>query len=575
MKKILFLLFTLYPISFFAQQKYVLDVQSLDAPDLLKKIKIKSDFAFSEERNKELQKILRTLYSEAYLLASYDSIRTDSLKLTAFLSVGKQYKWARLSKGTVDEAMLSEVSFRKKVFLNKKLNYKEVNKLLEKIVVYNENNGYPFATASLDSVKIDDNIVAANLKVDKNKFVTIDSIIIKGNAKVSDVYLQTYIGVKRGSLYNESRMRTIGSRLKELPFLCEKQPARILFADKETKLLLELEKRRASQFDGIIGLLPNNTTGKLLVTGDVRLKLQNAFGRGELVDLNWRSLKANTQDLKLKFTYPVLFSTPFGIDYDLKLYKLDTTYLDVYNTIGLRYMLSGGNYFKVTYSSKSSSLLSTSGLEFVTTLPVFADVSSNFYGMGIKFEKLDYRLNPRKGYSIVLNSSIGSKTIAKNPHLNQVVYEKLQLKTVQYTGDVHASAYIPIIGRSIIKVGFQSAYLVGPSLFQNELFRIGGLKTLRGFDEESIRASAYAIGTIEYRFLLEQNSYFHLFYERAYVENNNVSTFIHDTPYGFGTGISFETKAGIFSLDYGLGSQFGNPIFLKSGKIHFGIVNYF
>ncbi|MCC6690169.1 MAG: hypothetical protein IT235_01425, partial [Bacteroidia bacterium] len=53
------------------------------------------------------------------------------------------------------------------------------------------------------------------------------------------------------------------------------------------------------------------------------------------------------------------------------------------------------------------------------------------------------------------------------------------------------------------------------------------------------------------------------------------NTSVHDTPYGFGAGTSFETKAGIFSLDYALGSQLGNPIYLKSGKIHFGIVSYF
>ena len=76
---------------FFAQQKYELAIKSFDAPDLLKKIKIKSTFAFSEERNKELLKVLRVLYNDAYLTASYDSLRSDSLKLTAFLTVGKQY----------------------------------------------------------------------------------------------------------------------------------------------------------------------------------------------------------------------------------------------------------------------------------------------------------------------------------------------------------------------------------------------------------------------------------------------------------------------------------------------------
>lgn len=113
------------------------------------------------------------------------------------------------------------------------------------------------------------------------------------------------------------------------------------------------------------------------------------------------------------------------------------------------------------------------------------------------------------------------------------------------------------------------------STFQNELFRIGGLKSLRGFDEESIHATGFAIFTLEYRYLLEENSYLYLFGEGAYVENVSRNISEYDTPYGFGAGISFQIKAGIFSLSYALGSQKQNPIDVKGGKVHFGIVNYF
>ena len=575
MSRFLVCVFFLFATQLHAQQLYTLDIRSTDNNSLLKKINYKKSLANKEERSKELQTILLSLYDNAYLAATYDSIVNDSLKQTAYLHIGDQYSWAHLSKGNADEAMLSEVGYREKVYFRKKLNYKEVKRLLEKIIVYNENNGYPFASVGLDSVIISGDQIAARLTVQKNKQVRIDSLIIKGNATISPVYLQSYIGIKPGALYNETKIRSISKHLKELPFVREKQPFRVLFTEKDTKLILELEKKKASQFDGIIGFLPDNATGKLLITGDVQLKLQNSFGHGELIDLNWRSLKPQTPDLKLSLAYPFLFSTPFGVTYDLKLYKLDTTYIDVFNSIGIQYLMTGGNYLKVFYSNKTSSLLSTTGLQYTTTLPEYADVSANFYGMGLKMEKLDYRFNPRKGYSVILNTSIGSKTITKNQHLNPEVYDKVELNSVQYTGDANAAVYFPIVGRSIIKIGAQSAYIAGPSLFQNELLRIGGLKTLRGFDEESIRASAYVIGTIEYRFLLEQNSYLHLFFDQAYYENANISTFVHDTPFGFGTGVSFETKAGIFSLDYALGSQFGNPIYLKSGKVHFGIVNYF
>jgi len=325
----------------------------------------------------------------------------------------------------------------------------------------------------------------------------------------------------------------------------------------------------------VVGVLPDNVTGKILFTGDVRLKLQNGLGRGELIDLNWSRLQTQTQNLNVHLVYPFILRSPFGLDYTFTLYKKDTTYLDVNQNIGIQYLLNGGNYIKIFYNNKSSTLLSTRGLEYLTTLPAYADVHSNMYGLGLKLERLDYRLNPRKGFSLTADASTGTKTIKKNAKLDPVVYNGLKLNAAQYTADLNASFYIPVFTRSAVKIANQSAFLYGESTFQNELFRIGGLKTLRGFDEESIYASTFSIFTLEYHFILEQNSYLYVFGDGAWYENNSISQYVHDTPYGFGAGISFETKAGIFSINYALGKQFDNPIELKSGKIHFGIVNYF
>jgi hemolysin activation/secretion protein len=118
-------------------------------------------------------------------------------------------------------------------------------------------------------------------------------------------------------------------------------------------------------------------------------------------------------------------------------------------------------------------------------------------------------------------------------------------------------------------------YMRSENLFESEAFRIGGLKTLRGFDEESIYATMFGIGTIEYRFLLDQNSYLFAFFDGAYYENRATNKRVTDRPFGFGLGISFFTKIGVFSLNYALGKQFQNPIDFRAGKIHFGVVSYF
>ncbi len=576
MKSIFSLLCFLFIFSsYFAQKNYTLDVQSVKGATLLKKITYKKQFLTLSERDKELQSVLFTCFDNAYLAASYDSVIMDSLSMKVFLNFGEQYKWANLTKGNVDEGVLSEIGFREKLYSNKPVSYKNVKRVQEKLITYYENNGYPFASVKLDSIVIKEGSIAAVLKLIKNSEIKIDSVLIKGTAQIAPIYIYNYLGIKPGNLYDESQLKKVNTRIAELPFLKSSKPVSVTFTDKYNKLILNIEKKRASQFDGVIGILPDNITGKILFTGDVRLKLQNGLGRGELIDLNWRRLQTQTQDLKARLVYPFIFRTPFGLDYNFKLYKKDTTFLDVNQNIGVQYLLIGGNYLKIFYNNKTSTLLSTKGLEYVTSLPANADVSTNMYGLGLKFEKLDYRLNPRRGFSFSVNASAGTKKIKKNDKLNPVIYEKIKLSSALYNADFDGSIFLPIAERSAIKIGAQAAFIYGESTFQNELYRIGGLKTLRGFDEESIYASTFSILTLEYRFILEQNSYLYVFGDGAWYENNEVAKYINDTPLGFGAGISFETKAGVFSINYALGKQFSNPIQLRSGKIHFGIVNYF
>lgn len=559
-----------------AQRTYSLQVKAVKNEEAIHKLSYRQSFPDKASRNKELQRYLFALYDNAYLTAAYDSIVEDSLSMTAYVNPGEMYKWAKLGKGNVDEGLLSEIGFREKLYRDKPLYFKDVKRVQEKILVWCENSGYPFASVKLDSIQVNGSSISAQLKLTKNMMLKIDSIVIRGSAKITPVYLYRYLGIRPGDLYKENTVRNISARIRELPFLRETKPATILFTRESARIILYIEKKKASQVDGIAGLLPDNNTGKLLFTGDLHLKLMNSLGHGELIDITARKLQVQTQDVKTHLTYPFLFSTPFGVDHIFKLYKKDTTWVDVQQNIGLQYLLIGGDYFKVFLNTKKSDLLSTKGLQNVTVLPAYADVSTTLYGIGYRTERLDYRFNPRKGFSLTVTAGAGNKKIRKNARLNPVVYEDLPLASAQYSSELEAATFIPLKERAAIKIGLQGAAIYSTSeLFRNELFRIGGLHTLRGVDEESIDASAYSILTLEYRYLLEQNSYLYLFTDGAWYENNSRDTYINDTPFGFGAGISFETKAGIFSINYALGKQFDNPVQFRAGKVHFGIMSYF
>lgn len=573
----LLLLAILVPFCSWGQKLFQLEIVENPDADVLKKTKYEKSFAKITDREKEIRTILISLWDRGYLTARTDSIRQDSTKHTVYINPGQPYKWAVLAPGNVDEEILSYAGYRRRNFRGNTIRFREVAKIQEKMLKWCENNGYPFASVRLDSVAFDkDNTLSASLRLDKNRFTKIDSIEVKGNLKVSQAFLFSYIGISPGDPYDESKIAGITARIRELSFAREAKPFTVLFTEKYTKLTLYLDKKKAGQFDGIVGILPDNNTGKVLFTGDVRLKLQNSLQRGELIELNWRRLQTQTQDLKARIAYPYLFRTPAGVDYSIKLYRRDTSFLHVQQQFGLGYIFYGNTGIRAYVKNTSSSLLSTTGLENLTTLPATADISSTSYGLGFHVERLDYRFNPRKGFIVDFSWDIGTRTIKKNAGLNQVMYEGLKLKTTQYASSFTGDKFWQLGKRTTLRTGVQAAWIFNSGvLFHNELFRIGGLNTLRGFDEESIFASAFTVGTVEYRYLLEENSWFFVFTDLAWYENASKDAWDTDTPYGFGTGVTFETKAGIFALTYALGSRYQQPIQFRSGKIHVGFIGLF
>jgi outer membrane protein assembly factor BamA len=576
-----FLFFSFAVKAAYAQKYLLIKPKGIPAETETKAIRsllsYKNVFYTEQEVKDLLQKMLFKLYDEAYLEASIDSLIADSSHWNAFIFIGRKFKTARIEPGNVAPEILSEAGFRRANYTDRFLNYRHITRVQEDILRYCENNGYPFASIALDSIQITGSVISARLLLEKNKQFKIDSVIIKGN-KTSGAFIQNYLDIKPGDLYNEDKIRKISTRIKELPFVKETKPFIVEFSDNQCRLYLFLESTKVNQADGILGFLPDAETGRLSVTGQAHIRLQNTIGKGELLEVDWKKLQARTQDLNAMISYPFLFRTPFGVDAELNIYKRDTLYLDVNTNTGLHYLFTGNNFIKAFVKTKRSSLISVKGLESITVLPDYADISGTFYGVGFKQEVLDYRLNPRKGYKIILNGSAGNKTINKNSALNPVVYNNLDLKTAQYSFDMDLDVFLPLGERSVVNFGLTGASLFNNTnnfFFRNELYRIGGINNLRGFDEESISVSSYGVLTLEYRYLLEQHSNFYLFWDGAYYESNSFANYDHDTPFGFGAGVSFETKAGIFTFNYALGYQKNTLSDIRSAKIHFGIVNYF
>ncbi|MFN4931158.1 MAG: BamA/TamA family outer membrane protein [Bacteroidota bacterium] len=513
--------------------------------------------------------------NKGFIASQYRVIQKDSANYQIQVQLGDQYRWIQLKANPLYRDILFKAGYKSIDYANQPIKFSKLENIFEKALQICDNTGHPFADIRLDSINIDGPKVSGFIRLELNQFIKIDSIIIKGNSRISPYFINNYLGIKAGRAYQESKIVAIESRLKELPYIKSIKPYEFTFTPATSKLVLYLDNKKANQFDGVLGFLPNERTGKIEFTGQAHLKLQNALNRGELIDIDWRRLQLNSRDIKAKVTYPYLINTPLGLDLNFKLFQRDTIFIDVTQHAGLQYLLSGNNFFKFFVNNRSLSLVSTTGLDMLSTLPEYADVKTLTYGLGVKYEQTDYRFNPRKGYRVSANVATGNKKIIKNPKINAALYEDVNLKSVLYNGDLQADLFIPVMRQSTINIGLKAAGMQTEEVFLNEAYRIGGNNSVRGFDEESIYATSYGIANLEYRFLFEQNSFLFLFGNAAWYELDTEKSYLKDTPYGFGAGVSFQTKAGIFSISYALGKQFDNPLLLRAAKVHFGIVSVF
>ena len=222
-------------------------------------------------------------------------------------------------------------------------------------------------------------------------------------------------------------------------------------------------------------------------------------------------------------------------------------------------------------------------------LPAEADVRLTNIGIEYGFNNTNYIYNPVSGYELLFVSTAGNKRIRPNNQILELtdesdptfdfgtLYDTVKTRSYQFRSMLGAAKYFPLGSkmRSTLKTALNGGYIGGSNIYRNEMFQIGGYRLLRGFDEQSQFLSQYAIGTLEYRYLVGENSYFNVFTDGGWGRNASRGFNASHTYIGAGLGMAFETKIGLFNLAWAIGKRNDTELNLRQSKIHFGFVNYF
>tara|TARA_B100000949_G_scaffold70242_2_gene62456 strand:+ start:1837 stop:3534 length:1698 start_codon:yes stop_codon:yes gene_type:complete len=437
------------------------------------------------------------------------------------------------------------------------LPFEKISLSLRKLTALRNQKGNAFARVKLSDFEKDENEnLSATLVVENGNVRTVDSIVVKGYEKFPRTFLKYYAGVRKGKIFNQKKLVAQNENLNGLGFVSAVKPPEALFRRDSTTVYFYLEKQNNNLFDGILGFATDEETQKLTFNGYLNLELNNNLNYGEQLLINYKADGKEQVNFRAKLTLPYLFNTPFGLSGELKIFKRDSTFITTEQQIRATYQIDPRSTVYAGYKGyESSNLLD----EAIAGIPI-EDFRSQFFIVGGSYIKSQNRkLFPVKT-GVFLDAGIGSR---KKDGMSE---SQLGVETV--LNNIFNLNY-----RNSIFIQNQTSALFSENYLVNELFRFGGINSIRGFNENSIDASFFSIINTEYRYQFNDGIYIHSIIDLGYFENETIS--IKQNLYSFGFGLGLNTKAGLFKFNVANGNAQDSDFSFSNTKIHISISSKF
>ena len=553
----------------------LLAAETADRP-LLRHYKVRATVPDSLGALREIRELVLALQGDAYLTASADELHWSRDTVRVRLYVGEQFRWAYLRNGNLGDGLLTRAGYREKFFRHTPFVPEDWAKLQERVLTEAENQGFPFATVGLDSIHLSGHDIAGRVVLKRGPAVVFDSLQIVGNTKTKKRFLTKYLQIFPNQPFSQQRVQAAAQLLRQLPYVKLRAEPEVRFARGRARVYLLLDERPSNQFDAIVGILPNADQRKTGVqfTGDVTINLRNIKGGGKQVGLQFRKTDALSQLLDVQYVHPNFFGTPLELAGTFNLYKQTYDFTTIRPRLQVTYPTARAGRISFFAEQRGSFIDS---VRDKSVLPATLDSQYNSYGIGYAFNTLDDLFFPHRGYLLNGQGALGTKTITKSSFLRPELYDGLLLRSTQYAFGLRAERYFPVKRAGVLLLRLRGESLLNPNLLTNDLFRLGGLNSLRGFNENEFYASTYAVATAEFRQFIGADSYVFLFADQAYFRHDIATDRYTDQPTGLGTGLSFRTPAGLFQFVYSVGqaSTTKQSFALNTSKIHFGLTSRF
>ena len=497
----------------------------------------------------EIDSTSNKLSKLGYINNQFKLIEKDSL-INCEFTLHEKIELIRIfyPKNAIDKIYLSQLALNvtDSYF---EITFNTIEKTLNLIVEHFENSGNSFTTAHLSNISEQNQLLTAQLNLNISKKRTINNIVIKGYPEFPKKYLKHYLGIRTNTTFNLNSLNELNERINTISFISQIKKPEVLFTKDSTTLYLYLKKKSNSNFDGLIGFSNEESSGNIKFNGQLELNLNNILNKGESFHINWQNSQKEVSSLELNFSTPYIFNSKINFNGSFSIFKQDTSYVNTKGFIALGYSLNNNNEITLIGNTEKSNLSST-----INTPSNIQNFNKNLLGISYQFNIIEKPTYINR-YKFNLNASIltGNRT-SENTKTQQNVLEI----TMDYTFHFNL--------RNTLFIKTATQILNTKSPFENELFRIGGINSIRGFNEQSILTQKYNVTNLEYQYTLNSDSFLYTITDFAIL--NNINTNTATQLYGLGLGYYLNTKNTILDFSYAVGSNYNTPFNINNSKVH-------
>ena len=574
----------------FAQSGKQIHFYTIDnpVPSLSVMLKSKLRAADSLEAIRKVSRIIDSLNSIGYFACHFKEIRESDSSFDCSVFLGDVYNYSSIDLKNVPEEF--RVKYKIGRFLND-YSVSDAKSFLRKLVGHFENEGFQYAYVQLDSTTLDRNKIISILKVDLGIKVLTDSVYLDGNHSLPSRLLKRIITLKIGEAYNKNKLDETLKNLKALPFITVYTNPTVSFYRNKALVHIYINESKQSRIDALLGVLPSSPPeSKLKLNGTFNAFLANQFKAGETIAFNFQSLQNKSQHLKFDWSSPYLFNLPFVPGARFTMFRRDSLFQEIRAEIGATWQVANKTNFKVQFGSLSSFIIKPDLIKIkqTKTLPTVLDLKQSFATSSFSINKLDNGSLSRNGFLVDLFITGFSRNIKKNVSIISIIneadtsfsYESLYKPFASRGYAVEMGLlmdhYLKIRKYSVLYQSLRLHYKDASTRLQiNEMYRMGGYNTLRGFDEESIFATRYFVLKNEFRLMTGNRSYLFSHLDFAIIRQFLTDNFKTSNFLSFGAGLAVDTSLGILSVATSIGRHYPAGFDFRAVKLHVGYINYF